>query len=105
MAAGATLGIPMATWECSAGAEIGRVLCHVRREVAHYERTTGLEIDECELSGSSRSVLDGLSPPRRAPCGSWSAGCEARGKAQGRPVPSGRPQARGRPDGRTRVNP
>jgi hypothetical protein len=26
------------------------LLCHVRREVAHYERTTGLEIDQCELS-------------------------------------------------------
>ena len=23
-----------------------RWLCHVRREVAHYERTTGLEIDD-----------------------------------------------------------
>ena len=23
---------------------------HVRREVARYERTTGLEIDQCELS-------------------------------------------------------
>ena len=47
-------------------------------------------------------MLDGLSPPRRASLGSWSAGCEARGKAQGRPVPSGWPQARGRLDGRTR---
>jgi hypothetical protein len=28
----------------------GRALCHVRREVARYERTTGLEIDGCELS-------------------------------------------------------
>jgi hypothetical protein len=26
------------------------LVCHVRREVAHHERTTGLEIDGCELS-------------------------------------------------------
>jgi hypothetical protein len=34
--------------------------------------------------------FDRLSPPRRASSGSWSAGCEARGKAQGRLVPPGR---------------
>ena len=38
------------------------LLFAVRREVARIEWTTGLEIDGCELSGSSRSVLDGLSP-------------------------------------------
>jgi hypothetical protein len=30
--------------------DIGLLGCHVRREVAHHERTTGLEIDGCELS-------------------------------------------------------
>jgi hypothetical protein len=31
------------------GAATTRVLCHARREVARYERTTGLEIDGCVL--------------------------------------------------------
>ena len=82
------LAMPMATRESwRRGPDECYATCDARSHV--YERTTGLEIDECELSGCSRSVLDGLSPPRRASSGSWSAGCEARGKAQGLPVPSG----------------
>ena len=72
----------------------------VRREVARNEWTSGLGVRRCELSGSSRSVLDGLSPHldvrRRLLVGGVRS---LRGKPKWRPVPSGRLQARGRPDG------
>jgi hypothetical protein len=38
---------------------------------------------------SSRSVLDRLSPPRRESSGSWSAGCDSRGKPEGGPFHPG----------------
>ena len=82
---------------CVPAARAAYLLLAVRREVARLSELPDWRSTRCELSGSSRSVLDGLSPPLRAlPA---VGGVRSSGESRSAAGSIRAARARGRPDG------